>query len=165
MTTKLLTQVRAQDQQELAERYNGTNRRRRSEWVADRMRRYMPIEHWHLANRLIDLQAAAEGIKPSGHESVDGGGNGREVAMHHRCEAQRTLNGFDAAVRSRLGANGSRCFWAIVWGNSLAETQRHCGYARGSHAMVKKLVQLTMMAAQDYDDLCRSEVARPAIAC
>lgn len=144
----------------------GATRRRRSEWVIDRLRAYVPPDHLHLANRLMDLQAAAEGVAPSGRETVDGGGNGREVAMHHRCEAQRSLNGFDAAVRSRLGANGSRCFWAIVWGNSLAETMRHCGYASGSHAMVRKLVQLVLMAAQEYDDTCQRDRAQQlAVAC
>lgn len=144
----------------------GATRRRRSEWVVDRLRAYMPTDHWHLANRLMDMQATAEGVAPSGRETVDGGGNGREVAMHHRCEAQRALNGYEAAVRSRLGANGARCFWAVVWGNSLAETIRHCGYARGSHSMVRELVQLTMMAAQDYDDRIRADKAEAlAIAC
>jgi len=153
MTTKLLVRLEQQDQDELAARHNG-ERRRHSGWVIDRLRNSLPPDHRALANRILDLQAAAEGIAPSGHEPIDGGGNSREVSMHYRCDAQRKLNGYDAAVRKRLGANGSRCFWAIAWGHTWADTMTACGYARGSHAMVKKLVQLTMMAAQDYADEC-----------
>ena len=153
MTTKLLRQIQEQDQAELAAKYNGETRRRRSEWVIDRMRTSLPPHHIALANRLLDLQATAEGIAPSGREAIDGGGNSREVQMHHRCDAQRALHGFEAAIRTRLGANGARCFWAIVWGNSFAETGRACLYASGSHGMVRKLVQLVMLAAEEYDDL------------
>jgi hypothetical protein len=160
MSTKLLHQIREQDQAELAARYNGENRRRRSDWVIDVMRTKLPPDQIALANRIMDLQAKAEGIAPTGYESVDGIGNNREGAMAHRVDAQRALNGFDAAVRSRLGANGSRAFWAIAWGHSLAETIRATGYERGSHGMVTKLVQLTMMALQDYDDLCRADSLR-----
>ena len=152
MSTKLLRQIQAQDQEELAARYNGETRRRRSEWVIDRLRTQLPPDHIALANRLMDLQATAEGIATMRGETIDGGGNGREIAMHHRCDAQQALNGFDAAIRSRLGSNGSRCLWAIVWGHSLAETITACSYATGSHGMVKRLVQLTMLAAQEYDD-------------
>lgn len=141
----------------------GLPTRRRSEWVIDRMRRALPPDHVHLANRLMDLHAQACGIAPNGYETVDGGRNGREGAMLMRCDAHRALNGFDAAVRTRLGANGSRCFWAIAWGQSLAETIRACDYSRGSHGMVRKLVQLTMLAAQDYDDECRGCVATQII--
>lgn len=133
--------------------------RRRSEWVIDRLRRALPPDHTALANRIMDLHSQAAGIPPTGYERVQGGRNNRESAMLMRCDAHRALNGFDAAVRTRLGANGSRCFWAIAWGQSLAETIRACGYATGSHSMVRRLVQLTMLAAQDYDDDCRSERA------
>ena len=129
--------------------------KRRSAWVVDTYRTALPPDHRALANRLMDLQATAEGVAPSGREPIDGGGNSREVSMHYRCDAQRALNGFDAAVRARLGANGSRCFWAITWGHTWVETVAACGYSRNSHGMVKKLVQLTLMAAQDYDDECR----------
>lgn len=138
-------------------REQGAMPRRRSEWVIDRLRRALPPDHMALANRIMDLHAQAAGIPPADYERVEGGGNNRESAMLARCDAHRTLNGFDAAVRGRLGANGSRCFWAIAWGQSLAETLRACGYARGSHEMVKRLVQLTMLAAQDYDDECRAQ--------
>lgn len=160
MTTKLLHTIREQDQAELAARYNGETRRRRSDWVIDVMRKKLPPDHVALANRLMDLHAQSEGIAPAGYESVDGGGNNREGAMAHRMDALRALHGFEAAVRARLGANGSRAFWAIAWGSSMAETIRATRYARGSHGMVTKLIQLTMMAAQDYDDLCRADYLR-----
>jgi hypothetical protein len=155
MSTKLLNTIRQQDQDALAAAYNGENRRRRSDWVIDVMRKKLPPDHIALANRLMDLHAQSEGIKPQGYESVDGGGNGAEASMAYRTDAVRALNGFEAAVRTRLGANGSRAFWAIAWGSSMAETIRATNYARGSHGMVTKLIQLTMMAAQDYDDVCR----------
>lgn len=164
-TTALLKRIAEQDQQELADRYNGEAKRRRSEWVIDQMRRALPPDHVHLANRLMDLHATAEGIQVAGYEAVDGGGNSREGSMIARCDAMTTLNGFDAAVRSRLGANGSRCFWAIAWGQSLAETIRACEYARGSHGTAKRLVQLVMMAAQDYDDLIQAERSRQFAIC
>ena len=114
MSTKLLNTIRQQDQDALAAEYNGENRRRRSDWVIDSMRRKLPPDHVALANRLMDLHAQSEGIKPQGYESVDGGGNGAEASMAYRTDAVRALNGFDAAVRTRLGANGSRAFWAIA---------------------------------------------------
>lgn len=135
----------------------GAQRRRKSEWVIEQMRKALPLDHVHLGHRLMDLHATAEGVKLAGYERIQGGGNGFEGAMAARCDAMQALNGFDAAVRSRLGANGSRCFWAIAWGNSLAETIRACEYARGSHGTAKRLVQLVMIAAQEYDDLCRGE--------
>lgn len=160
MSTKLLNTIREQDQAAMAAAYNGENKRRRSDWVIDVMRKKLPPDHVALANRLMDLHAQSVGIAPTGYESVDGIGNNREGAMAHRMDALRALNGFEAAVRSRLGANGSRAFWAIAWGSSMAETIRATNYARGSHGMVTKLIQLTMMAAQDYDDLCRSDQMR-----
>ena len=157
MTTKLLHQIREQDQEELAARYNGETRRRKSEWVIEQMRKALPLDHIHLANRIMDLHATSEGVKLAGYERVQGGGNGFEGAMAARCDAMSALNGFEAAVRSRLGANGSRCFWAIAWSSSLAETIRACEYSRGSHGTAKRLVQLVMIAAQEYDDLCQEE--------
>lgn len=157
-TTALLRTIHEQDQEVLAAKHNGeVNARRRSEWVIDRMRRALPPDHVALANRLLDLYATASGIAPAGYERVEGGGNSREGSMIARCDAMTVLHGFDAAVRSRLNANGSRCFWAIAWGSSLAETILACEYARGSHGTAKRLVQLTMIAAQEYDDQCRRE--------
>lgn len=155
MTTALLRQIEAQDQAELAEKHNtrGKPRGPVSHWVIDKMRHRLPPHHVGLANRLMDLAATAGGIKPSGLETVDGGGNGQEGAMRHRCDALRALHGYEAAIRSRLDQRGARCFWAIVHGASTPEVHEACGYARGSNAMVVKLVQLVLMAAQDYDDL------------
>lgn len=79
----------------------GITRRRKSEWVIEQMRKALPLDHVHLANRLMDLHATAEGVKLAGYERVQGGGNSREGAMAARCDAMRALNGFDAAVRSR----------------------------------------------------------------
>lgn len=168
-TTALLREIERQEaaaqaelQQDLAEAHNRGEtlvKRRRSEWVIDQMRKALPPDHVALANRIMDLQATAEGVAPPGYEAVDCG-NARESSMIARCDAMTKLNGFDAAVRSRLGANGSRCFWAIAWGNSLAETIRACEYERGSHGQAKRLVQLVMIAAQEYDDFCRADKAR-----
>ncbi len=158
MTTKTLRQIAEQDQAELAERHNGTARREyQTDWVIYRMRKYLPPEHIALANRLAGIAAQAEGLAPQDYERVDGAGNGAETGMLSRLDAGRALTGFKGAVHARLGQGGAICVQAIYEERTLAQTIRLCGYAAGSDRSVRQLVQLTMMAAQDYDDECRRQ--------
>lgn len=155
-TTKLLRQVRHQDQEALAARHNGEHRRAyRSRWVIDMLRSRLPPEHVSLAQWLAAQQAIAEGLKPLDYERVDQASNAAEGSLIARMDAQRTLYGYEAAIGSRLKRAGILCFRAIVQGDTLAETIRRCGYAAGSDRSVRQLVQVTMINAQEYDDLCR----------
>lgn len=54
MTTKLLTQVRAQDQQELADRYNGADKRQpRRVWCAEAIKPELTEAEWEAAKRAV----------------------------------------------------------------------------------------------------------------
>lgn len=151
MTTKLLRQVAEQDQAELAARHNQERRFYRSHWIIDRMRDYLAPEHITTAYDVRDLAARSRGIKLAPRERIDAG-NGAEIALLSRLDAGRKLAGYHGAVTARLGA--SKCLYAIEEEYTLAETVRICGYAAGSHRSIRQLVQLTMMAAQDYADEC-----------
>lgn len=161
MSTKLLETLRAQDQAELAERHNalakGERKKRRSRWVIDVLRRSLPPHHVGLANRLLDLYAQAEGIAPSGHEPIDGGRNNREAAMQVQTDALRALHGYEAAVRGRHGDNGARCLWAIVGGSTWVETLRATRFKIGNNRGLTRLVQVVMLAADDYDEGIRAQ--------
>lgn len=156
MTTKLLQQVREQDQAALAEKHNGTDRKvYRSDWVIVRMRTALPPHHIALANRLMDLNATAQGLSVIGHERIDGR-NGPEGALAARIDAQWALTGYEARIGSTLRERGRRCFWSICEGRSTAEALRACGYAPGSDRALREMVQLVLINAQDYDDECRA---------
>jgi len=160
MTTKLLTLVREQDQAELAARYNAHVHEFRQpgrRWVIETMRKRLPPEHVSLAYDLEALQAQSEGRKPADAERVDGCGNGAETSMIARLDAARKIAGYEAAIGNRLRRGGVLCFRAIVTSATLGETMSMCGYASGSDVSIRRLIQLTMIAAQEYADACRDE--------
>lgn len=129
-------------------------------WVIEKMRKYLPPEHVFLARDVRDLNARSRGLRIQTAERVDGAGNGSEIAMLGRMDACRMLAGYHNAVSARLDAGGSRCLFAVQEEYTLAQTIRHCGYAAGSDRSVRQLIQLTMLAAQDYADECKAEHAR-----
>lgn len=161
MTTKLLRQVAEQDQAELAARHNGTNKQKReyeTRWVIEKMRPYIEPEHYTLAHTIRDLAARSRGLRVGVTERVDMG-NAAEIAALSRLDAGRKLAGYRGAVMARV-AGGGRCLDCIAEEYTLAQTITACGYAAGSHRSVRQLVQLTMMAAQDYADVCKAEIER-----
>lgn len=161
MTTKLLRQVAEQDQAELAARHNGTNKPKReyeTRWVIEKMRPYIAPEHYTLAFTIRDLSARSKGLRLMTAERVDIG-NTAEIAALSRLDAGRQLAGYRGAVLARV-AGGGRCLDCIAEEYTLAQTITACGYAAGSHRSVRQLVQLTMMAAQDYADECAAELKR-----
>lgn len=133
-------------------------RERETRWVIEAMRKYLPPEHVRLAYRIRDLGARSRGLKINQRERVDGRGNGAELALIGQLDARRTLAGFEAAARARLDRGGARCVEAIAEECTLAQTIRLCGYATGSHRSVRQLIQLTMLAAQDYADECAAQL-------
>lgn len=156
-TTKLLRLVHVQDQEELAARHNKTGRRAyETRWVIERMAAYMPPEHVSLARTLRDLGAAARGIRLAPAERVDAG-NGAEYALLSRLDAGRALAGYRQAVEARMKRPGRICLDCIVEEFTMAQTLKACGYATRSWQSVRQLVQLTMMAAQDYADECTAQ--------
>lgn len=161
MTTKLLRQVAEQDQAELAARHNGTDREQRTyetRWVIEKMRPYIEPEHYTTAFVIRDLAARSKGLRLITSERVDAG-NAAEMAALSRLDAGRKLAGYYGAVTSRV-AGGRRCLDCIAEEYTLAQTITACGYAAGSHRSVRQLVQLTMLAAQDYADACEAELKR-----
>ena len=140
---------------------HGQHRRAyRSRWVIDTLANRLPVEHVHLARRLMADQATAEGYKPQDYQRIDGAGNGMEGALAAKLDAARKLSGFESAVRTALRRGGALCFRGIIEGDSLQETIRRCGYQAGSDRSVRELVQLTMLAASDYDEMCREDAER-----
>ena len=161
MTTQLLRKIAEQDQAELAARHNGTDRERRTyetRWVIEKMRQYIEPEHYTTAFVIRDLAARSKGLRVSVAERVDVG-NAAEAAVLSRLDAGRKLAGYHSAVHARV-AGGSRCLDCIAEEYTLQQTITACGYANGSHRSVRQLVQLTMMAAQDYADACEAELKR-----
>lgn len=160
MSTATLRQIERQDQAELAARHNGENRRvYRSRWVIDTLANRLPTEHVHLARRIHALQAVSEGRKPQDYDRVDGAGNGTETALLSRIDAASKIAGYEGAVfATPLRRGGVLCLRAIAEGDTFSDTIRRCGYAAGSDRSVRELVQLTMFAAQDYEDRCALEL-------
>lgn len=158
MTTKLLQLVSEQDQAKLAAKHNQSNRRAyETFWVIERMRRYLPAEDVRLARYLRDLGARSRGVRLAPSERVDNS-NGVEAALLSRLDATQLLGGYERAVERRLGS--AVCLRCIVGEYTMAQTLTACGYAAKSWQSVRQLVQLTMMAAQDYADECRAQRER-----
>lgn len=140
---------------------HGQSRRaHKSRWVIDTLSRYLPPDHVHLARRLMADQATAEGYKPQDYERVDGAGNGVEGALAAKLDAARKLAGFEGSIFRVMKRGGILCFRCIVEGESLKNTITRCGYAAGSDRSVRELVQLTLFAASDYEEMCRQEAER-----
>lgn len=137
----------------------GPKREYETVWVIEKMRKYLPPEHVFLARDIRDINARSRGLRVQTAERVDNG-NGSEIAMLSRLDAARALAGYHNAVMARLESGGTLCLFAIQEEFTLAQTIRHCGYAAGSDRSVRQLIQLTMMAAQDYADECAAERAR-----
>lgn len=158
-TTALLREISTQDQAELAARYNGEHRRQfKSRWLVDTLTNRLPPEHVQLGRFLLGQQAIAEGRRPRDYDRVDTGANGMEGALLARLEATRLLTGYERAAFATLRRRGSLCFRAVIEGDSLSEMMTRCGFRRGFDRPACELVQLTMMAAHDYDEVRRKEL-------
>jgi hypothetical protein len=127
-------------------------------WVIEKMRPYIEPQHYTLAYTIRDLTARSRGLRVGVTERVDMG-NAAEIAALSRLDAGRKIAGYRGAVTARV-AGGAKCFDCIADEYTLAQTITACGYAAGSHRSVRQLVQLTMMAAQDYADACEAEIKR-----
>lgn len=135
----------------------GPKRQYETDWVIEKLRKYLPPEHVHLARDMRDLAARSAGRRVQADAPRVDCGNGAEIAMLSRLDAATRLAGYHGAVTARLDAGGSKCLTAIQDEYTLAQTIRFCGYAAGSDRSVRQLVQLTMLAAQDYADECERQ--------
>lgn len=160
MSTALLRQIHKQDQQELADRYNGESLKLYDcEWLIMKLRHRLAPEHVATAHHLLGLQAIVEGARQIS-ERVDDTRNGAALATDARIDAARTLAGYEGAVASRLLTRGVRCLRAIYEGCSMHEARRRMGYRSDASHPIAKLVQLTMLTAQDYRDECTAQLER-----
>lgn len=137
----------------------GADKPRKSTWVITSLQSYLPPEHVSLAQRLAYLQATIEGCRIM-DAKVDGVGNRAEIAMASRVDAVSELNGLEAAARARVGTDGAACVRAIAESENMSDTARRCGYPVGSHRSLRRLVQITMLALQEYRDECDQDAAR-----
>lgn len=161
MTTALLRQIHRQDQVELAERHNGTRLKLYDcEWLIMKLRHRLPPEHVATAHHLLSLQATVEGARHMS-ERIDGTRNGAAMAVDARIDAARTLAGYEGALlSSALKARGVRCLRAIYEGCSIHEARRRFGWKSDASHPIAKLVQLTMLTAQEYRDECTKQLER-----
>lgn len=136
----------------------GSRKQYETRWVIEKMRPYIEPEHYTLAHSIRDLVARSRGLRVGVTERVDMG-NAAEIAALSRLDAGRKVAGYRGAVLARV-AGGGKCFDCIADEYTLAQTITACGYAAGSHRSVRQLVQLTMLAAQDYQDVCVAEAKR-----
>lgn len=136
----------------------GSRKQYETRWVIEKMRPYIEPEHYTLAHSIRDLVARSRGLRVGVTERVDMG-NAAEIAALSRLDAGRKVAGYRGAVLARV-AGGGKCFDCIADEYTLAQTITACGYAAGSHRSVRQLVQLTMLAAQDYADVCKAEAQR-----
>lgn len=157
--TAATRQIERQEQAEIAAKHNQSNRRQyETRWVIEAMRPYIAPEHYTLAFTIRDLAARSKGLRVAITERVDMG-NAAEIAALSRLDAGRKLAGYRGAVAARV-ARGSPCLDCIAEEYTLPQTVASLGYRTGSHRSVRQLIQLTMMAAQDYADACAAELAR-----
>lgn len=133
-------------------------RQHKSRWLIDTLTNRLPPEHVSLARFLLGQQAVAEGRRPSDYNRVDSGRNGTEGALLARLDATKLLTGYERAAFGPLRRRGALCFRAIVEGDSLSEMMVRCSFRRGFDRSATELVQLTMHAAQDYDDQRQREL-------
>lgn len=131
-------------------REQGRTRLYRSEWLVTTLRSYLPPEHLSLAQRLAGLQATAEGCRTM-DAKVDCA-NGTALALEARLDAMRKLEGYLAAARVRVGSDGRFCAEAIAQSDHMAEAMRRCGYPPGSKGSFRRLVQLTLLHLEAYED-------------
>lgn len=155
MTTALLNKIREQDQEALADRYNGSDvRAYKSEWVITTLSRYLSPEQVDLAKTLARLQATIEGCRIV-EGKVDNAANKAELAIIARMDAMRELSGYEAAARHRVKVDAAgRCVRSIAQSDHMGDLGRACGYPNpsASRRSIIRLVQLTLIALEAYRD-------------
>lgn len=138
----------------------GGKRLYRSRWLIHTLRDYLPPEHVGLAERLATLQAMVDGARIIS-QRVDHGGNRAEANMVRQIDAARELAGLEQAASVRAGVGARQCFWAIAESDNLESMMARCALPRGSRGRAIKLVQLTLIALDEYltgnaEDVVRS---------
>ena len=160
MTTALLRHIHEQDQQALAERHNGTGTRKyTSQWAIESLKTRLPPEHVRLAHKLVEAQATAEGVRISNGERVDCG-NGAEVGLHARLDAQREIAGYEQAALTRGSPQALLCARGIAEIDTFEQLRRRVGLPRGSNRTLTALVQVTLIVLAAYDEDRIAELLR-----
>lgn len=132
-------------------------------WCVDTMRRFLPDHHVDLAKRLQAMQQGLHTGQSIQHmERVDGGkgASERDERLLQRGEDIRTLYGFEAAARTRVGRDAELCFRGIVEGDSQKELALRVGYPPGSVRSLRRLVQITLDALSAYEEENDAQAAR-----
>lgn len=170
MTTKLLNQVRAQEQAELAERYNGTDARQpRRKWAAEALKAELTEQEYAAALRARretgDLWAGRDGSVVVGFQVYrdDATGmltSGKEQSELRRSNAAYALNGLRQGVSKRSAfREGPNCAEWIARGDTLQDVAIALNWTRSKGVgrdhepdmrRVKPFVRLVLMAMADY---------------
>lgn len=156
----MLRQIAEQDQQDLADRYNGeTVRLYRSQWAVESLRARLPPEHVRLAHKLAEAQATAEGVRITNGERVDCG-NGAEVGLHARLDAQREIANYEQAALTRGTPQALLCCRGVAQLDTFEQLRRRVGLPRGSNRTLVALVQVTMLVLEAYENDRITELLR-----
>lgn len=146
--SRILARATALDWERVREQ--GRTRLHKSPWLITSLQRYLPPEHVALAQRLAGFQATIEGCRTT-DAKVDCS-NGAAIALDARLDAMRALEGYTQAALYRVGSDGQACTHAIAQSDHLAEAMRRCGYPPGSKGSMRRLVQLTLVHLEAYED-------------
>lgn len=157
MTTKLLEQIRADDQAELAAKHNGEGKRvYRSQWAIDAVNKRIPPEHYRLAQFVSDMQAFIEGVGSAPCERVDCG-NRVEARQLSKIDAQRKLFAYEQAVLTRWDGQAVLCLRGIAQGDSMRQMIRRVKLGAHDKELCVELIQATLMVLQQYRDDCAAD--------
>jgi hypothetical protein len=170
MTTKLLRQVQEQDQQELADRYNGTDARQpRRKWIAQALKSELTEQEYAAALRArfetSDLWAGRDSSIVVGfqvYRDTHTGmlTSGKEQSELRRSHAAYALNGLRQGVSKRSAfKEGPNCAEWIARGDTLQDAAVALNWTRSKGVgrehepdmrRVKPFVRLVLMSMADY---------------
>lgn len=163
MTTKLQTQIRAQDQAELAERHNGTDTIQlpRRKWAVLALKPELEERQWQAAHRAVnECRAAFDGMRRAfDSEPVDGGGS--DYGLAARVSASGRLSALKYAVRNldhkrRQYAPAAVEWIAQLWTLEDMASAMGCWMKRGARGAgpdlrpVKPFVSVVLTAMADH---------------
>lgn len=157
--SRILERANALDWERVKEQ-GGRTRLYQSAWIITTLQRYLPPEHVALAQRLAKHQATVEGCRVM-DAKVDCAGNSAAIALDARLDAMRALEGYVQAALTRVGSDGALCTRAIANSDHMAEAMRRCGYPAGSKGAMKRLVQLTLVKLDEYEEENRAGRSPP----
>jgi hypothetical protein len=171
MTTKLLHQVREQDQAELAAKHNGETTQPRRMWAVKAIKPDITEAEWFAATRAIEeCGSLFEGRAPGAGFQIYRDQNtgmltsGKEQSALRETLAMQRLNGLRQGVANRCSATlAPNCAEWIVQRHTLQDIAIECSWWRSMGKgrdpipdvrPVKPFVRVVLLAMANYYDDC-----------